>query len=148
MANHNPNKVKINRNYSYEELAAVYGVHKNTVANWVNDGLPCLKDRRPYLILGADAKQYLQERRQAKKQKCKSNEFFCMRCKKPTEAEENYVEYLPLTATKGRLSGFCITCEGVVNKFVAYASLGRYTLIFDLVKPTELGHINDSDNPL
>ena len=148
MANYNPNKVKINRSYSYEELAAVYGVHKNTVAIWVNNGLPCLKDMRPYLILGVDAKQYLQRRRQAKKQKCQSNEFFCMRCKKPTRTAENFVEYLPLTATKGRLSGFCFTCEGVVNKFIAYTSLEKYSLLFDLVKPRGLEHINDSDNSL
>ncbi len=148
MANYNPNKVKINRSYSYEELAVVYGVHKNTVATWVNNGLPCLKDMRPYLILGVDAKQYLQMRRQAKKQKCNSNEFFCMRCKKPTRTAENFVEYVPLTATKGRLSGFCLACEDVVNKFIAYTSLEKYSLIFDLVKPRGLEHINDSDNPL
>jgi hypothetical protein len=148
MANYNPNKVKINRSYSYEELAAVYGVHKNTVATWVNNGLPCLKDMRPYLILGVDAKQYLQRRRQTKKQKCHSNEFFCMRCKKPTRAAENFVEYLPLTATKGRLSGFCFTCEGLVSKFIAYTSLEKYSLLFDLVKPRGLEHINDSDNSL
>lgn len=148
MANYNPNKVKINRSYSYEELAAVYGVHKNTVAAWVNKGLACMKDMRPYLILGADAKRYLQMRQQAKKHKCKSNEFYCMRCKKPTRAAENFVEYFPLTATKGRLSGFCLACEGVVNKFIANTSLEKYSLIFDLVKPKGLEHINDSDNPL
>jgi hypothetical protein len=148
MANYNPNRVKVNRNYTYEELAAVYGVHKNTVAAWVKSGLPCLKEMRPYLILGVEARQYLQAQRQNKKQKCKPNELFCMRCKKPTRTAENFVEYLPLTATKGRLGGFCLTCEGVVNKFIGYASLEKYSLIFDLVKPKGLEHINDSDNPL
>ena len=56
MANYNPNLVKINRSYTFEELAAVFGVHKNTVSTWVKDGLPCLKTRRPFLILGADAR--------------------------------------------------------------------------------------------
>lgn len=31
MANYNPNLVKIHRNYSIEEAARVYGIHKNTV---------------------------------------------------------------------------------------------------------------------
>jgi hypothetical protein len=148
MANYNPNKVKINRSYSYEELAAVCGVHKNTVATWVNNGLPCLKEMRPYLILGADAREYLQMQRQTKKQICKPNELFCMRCKKPTQTVDNRAQYFPLTATKGRLSGLCCTCNGVVNKFVGYADLSKYALIFDLATSRGLEHIKDTNNPI
>ena len=53
MARYNPNRAKINRSYTFEELAEVFGVHKNTVSAWVKNGLPCLHDKRPYLILGA-----------------------------------------------------------------------------------------------
>jgi hypothetical protein len=148
MANYNPNKAKINRNYTFEELAGVYSVHKNTIAQWVKKGLPCLKDMRPFLIMGADVRDYLQAQRVGKKQKCKSNELFCMRCKKPTKPAENFVEYLPLSTTKGRLTGFCSRCECVVNKFVGVVSLTMYSTIFDLTKPKGLEHINDSDKPL
>ncbi len=71
-----------------------------------------------------------------------------MRCKIPTRPAENFVEYLPLSATKGRLTGFCVHCESVVNKFVRYDSLERYSTFFDLSKPKALEHINDSDNPI
>jgi phage terminase Nu1 subunit (DNA packaging protein) len=63
MANYNPNLVKIHRNYTFEELAAVFSVDKNTVSTWVKNGLPCLKEKRPFLILGADARFYLQKQR-------------------------------------------------------------------------------------
>ena len=148
MTNYNPNLVKINRSYAFEELATVFGVHKNTVAVWVKNGLPCLKERRPFLILGADARLYLKEQRVGKKQRCKPNELFCMRCKAPTRPAENFVEYLPLSATKGRLTGFCGRCECVVNKFVRYDSLESCSAFFDISKPKALEHINDSDNPL
>ncbi len=148
MANYNHNLVKINRNYTFEELAAVFDVHKNTVSAWVKNGLPCLKERRPFLILGEDAKLYLQGQRAGKKQRCKPNELFCMRCKAPTRPAESFVEYLPLSATKGRLTGFCERCECVVNKFVRYDSLERYSALFDLSKPIALEGINDSNNPL
>jgi len=148
MANYNPNLVKINRSYSFEELAEVFSVHKNTVAAWVRNGLPCLKERRPFLILGADARLYLQEQRASKKQQCRASELFCMRCKAPARPAENFVEYLPLSATKGRLTGFCERCECVMNKFVSYDGLESYSVIFDLSKPKELEHINDSANPL
>ncbi len=148
MANYNPNRVKLNRSYTFEELAVVLGVHKNTVSTWVKNGLPCLKERRPFLILGAEARAYLQKQRTAKKQRCKPDELFCMRCKTPTSPAESFVEYLPLSATKGRLTGFCGRCESVVNKFVRYDSLERYSILFDLSVPTELEHINDCNNPL
>ena len=138
MANYNPNLVKIHRNYTFEELAMVFGVHKNTVSAWVRNGLPCLKERRPFLILGADAKLYLQGQRAGKKQRCKPNELFCMHCKAPTRPAENFVEYLPLSATKGRLTGFCERCECVVNKFAHVDSLERYSVLFDLTKPKAL----------
>ncbi len=132
MANYNPNLVKINRSYTFEELAAVFGVHKNTVAGWVKAGLPCLKDQRPFLILGVEAKAYLQQRRVSNKQKCKPDELYCMRCKNPTKPAVNSVEYLPVSNTKGRLTGFCSRCECLVNKFIAHRNLGKYAALFDL----------------
>ncbi len=144
----NPNLAKINRNYTYEGLADIFGVHKNTVAMWVKNGLPCLKERRPFLIMGADARAYLKARRIKNKQTCKANELFCMRCKTPTTPAENFVEYVPVSPTKGRLVGFCSRCECVVNKFVSFDNLAVCSEIYDLTLPKELEHINDSDNPL
>lgn len=148
MANYNPNLVKINRSYTFEEMAAVFDVHKNTVSAWVKNGLPCLRERRPFLILGVDARTYLKAQRGRKKQQCKPDELFCMRCKAPTRPAENFVEYMPLSATKGRLTGFCGRCECVVNKFIRYDSLERYSALFDLSKPMGLERVNDSNNPL
>lgn len=144
----NPNLAKINRNYTFEEVASVFCVHKNTVARWVINGLNCLKDQKPYLILGSELKCFLQKKRESKKQKCKPNELYCLRCKAPTIPAENFVEYQLISNTKGRLVGFCSRCECVVNKFVSFSSLQGYEEIFDLSKPKGLEDINDSNNPL
>lgn len=148
MSKHNPYMVKVNRNYTFEELAAVLGVHKNTVAAWVKNGLPCLNERRPYLILGSHAREYLLNQRALKKQTCKPNELYCLRCKCPTTPAENFVEYTPITPTKGRLSGFCSSCECVINKFISPKKLARYEQVFDVSLPSGLEHIRDSDKPL
>ena len=148
MSNYNHNLIKIHRTYSYEELASVFGIHKNTVTGWVKNGLPCLNARRPFLIMGSNAREYLKAQRVDKKQRCKPNELFCMRCKAPTTPALNLVEYLPITATKGRLMGLCSRCDCEVNKFIAYKRLEDYAAIFDLMKPSGLGHISDCDNPL
>jgi len=148
MANYNPNLVKVNRSYTFGELAEVFGVHKNTVAAWVKNGLPCLKSMRPFLVLGVEARDYLRVQRTCRKQTCKPHEMFCMRCKAPTQLAEGFAEYVPLTSTKGRLCGFCIRCECLVNKFISRESLERYSQYFDLEVSGELEHINDSYNPV
>lgn len=145
MANYNPNRVKMNRSYTFEELAAVFLVHKNTVAAWVKNGLPCMKEQRPFLILGVDARHYLKTQRVNKKQKCKLNELYCLRCKAPSTPVENFVEYTPVSSTKGRLSGFCMRCECLINKFVGFSSLEGYLMIFEVALPKELEHIRDSN---
>lgn len=148
MAKYNPNLVKIHRNYTYEELAEVFGIHKNTVAEWVKNGLPCLKEQRPFLVLGVEAKVFLQHRRTSKKQKCKQNEFYCLCCKAPAKPYDDFVEYVPITSTKGRLTGFCDCCESIINKFVSYASVEGYSSFFKIEKSKGLEHIKDTDNPL
>ena len=59
----NPNRAKIHRNYSVEEIAMLYSVHKNTVRHWIKDGLLTIDQRRPILISGADLRQYWQNKR-------------------------------------------------------------------------------------
>jgi hypothetical protein len=148
MANYNPNLVKIHRNYTYEELALVFGIHKNTVATWVKNGLFSFQDRRPFLIKGDDAKEFLQHQRASRKQKCKQNEFYCLRCKTPAKPYDDFVEYVPITNTKGRLTGFCDCCESIINKFVSYASVEGYSSFFKIEESKGLEHIKDTDNPL
>ena len=52
--------VKIHRNYTVEEIADLFGIHKNTVRGWVKVGLAISDDKRPMLILGHDLVAFLQ----------------------------------------------------------------------------------------
>ena len=141
MANYNPRLVKINRNYSYEELAGVFGVHKNTVANWVKKGLPCLQEQRPFLILGRDARIFLEAQRKTNKRKCKADELYCVACKRPSKPVLGLVDYLPLSPTTGRLTALCDHCDGLINKFASYQSLVNYKRIFDVSVLSQEKHI-------
>ena len=69
MGKRHPNHrlVKIHRSYTVEEIAQLFGIHKNTVRRWVKDGLTSIDDKRPMLILGHVLAAFLQARR-AKKQ--------------------------------------------------------------------------------
>ena len=48
----NPRLVKLHRNYTVEEIARLFGLHKNTVRNWLKEGLALIDGQRPMLILG------------------------------------------------------------------------------------------------
>lgn len=58
----NPRLVKIHRSYTIEEIAKLFGVHKNTVRHWMKNGLTATDDKRPMLILGRVLAAFLQTR--------------------------------------------------------------------------------------
>ena len=75
--------VKIHRSYTVEEIAKLFGIHKNTVRGWVKSGLATSDDKRPMLILGHDLAAFLQARRVKNKRPCKPGEIYCVRCRAP-----------------------------------------------------------------
>jgi hypothetical protein len=48
----------------------MFGVHRNTVREWVKRGLPTIDQKRPMLILGRDLIEFLQQRRLRNKRTC------------------------------------------------------------------------------
>ena len=79
--------VKIHRNYTVEEIAKLFDIHKNTVRQWIKEGLETINDKRPMLILGPVLMAFLQARRLKNKQTCKPGELYCVRCRAPRLSE-------------------------------------------------------------
>lgn len=144
----NPNRAKIHRSYTVEEVAILFGVHKNTVRNWIKKGLPVLDDQKPCLILGCELKAFLKTSRQKNKKKCKPDEMYCMSCKLPRKAAANMVDYDPFSSTTGRLIGLCSVCGNIINKFASFESLPEFSKVFDITFPVAEKHINKSVKPL
>lgn len=118
----NPNLAKLHRNYTVEEIASLYGVHKNAVRTWIKSGLTVCDARRPILILGRDLREFLQLRRDARKQRCGPQELYCMSCRSPRQPAEGMVEFLPMTQTTGRLIALCPVCTTMMNRYVRIQS--------------------------
>ncbi|GFO72988.1 hypothetical protein BJAS_P3534 [Bathymodiolus japonicus methanotrophic gill symbiont] len=144
----NPNLAKIHRNYTVEEVANLFSVHKNTVRLWVKEGLETNDNKRPMLILGSELKIYLQEKRKSNKRKCQPFEIYCVRCRVPKIPAENMVDYEPINHQLGRLIGLCPSCGGIINKYFNIATLEQIQDKLDITLPKALKHINESVKPL
>jgi Helix-turn-helix domain len=119
----NPRLVKIHRNYSVEEVARRFALHKNTVRNWLTQGLVPIDDRRPTLILGRELSRFLQERRQKAKQVCGPGRIYCIACRGPKVPAGNIAECAPTGALTGNLCGICPDCDRLIYRRVNLAKI-------------------------
>lgn len=139
--------VKINRNYTVEEVADLFGIHKNTVRNWIKHGLVLCDDKRPILFLGRNLQAFLHTKRIKNKQKCKPGELYCMKCRAPKKPAGDMVEYKQINETIGNLIATCTDCGKIMNRRVNPSKLEQIREHLDIPLPQAQLHINDSSEP-
>ena len=139
--------VKIHRSYTVEEIAKLFGIHKNTVRHWVKDGLATIDDKRPMLILGHVLVAFLQARRVKNKQTCKPGELYCVRCRAPKSPAGDMAEYSPITEKFGNLVAICPDCNSMMNRRVSLAKIGEFRGKMDISFPEALQHIVERTKP-
>ncbi len=123
------------------------GKHKNTVRNWVKDGLATIDDKRPMLILGPDLVAFLQERRGKNKQRCNPGQLYCVRCRTPKFPAGDMADYEPVTEKFGNLTAICPACDSIINRRVSLARIWEVCGNLDISFPKELQHIVESAKP-
>jgi hypothetical protein len=139
--------VKIHRNFTIEDIAELFGIHKNTVRGWVKAGLAISDDKRPMLVLGHDLVAFLQNRRVKNKHTCKPGEMYCVRCRAPKRAGGDMVEYSTITEKFGNLIAICPDCNSIMNRRVSLAKLGQVCGNMDISFPQVQQHIVESAKP-
>ena len=112
-------KVKIHNQYTYDQAAYALGVSVQTVRLWRRSGLPVLDSQKPHLILGFALKDFLGNRQNKPERRLARDQFLCMACNAPTRAYGGMADYLPYTATRGRLEALCEVCHGPCGKFAS-----------------------------
>ena len=149
MGKRHPNyrHVKIHRNYTVEDIANLFVVHKNTVRNWLKNGLATTDAIRPKLIHGQTLSAFLLAKRMKNKQKCKPGEMYCVRCRAPKSPALDMADYKPVTETMGNLIAICPDCNSIMNRRVSLAKLGQVRGKLDITFPQALQRIVDRNQP-
>lgn len=75
------------------------------------------------LILGCVLKEYLTRAEAARKRPLQVGEFFCLSCKCARPPALAIVDYVALSASRGRLRAFCADCERTCIRMVCEAAL-------------------------
>lgn len=140
----NPGLVKVHRSYCVDEIARLFGIHRNTVRAWFKAGLRTVDARRPALVLGRDLADFLRRRRASRRRECGPGEIYCLRCREPREPAGRCVAYEPVTATHGNLAGRCSCCGAKVLRRTSVAKLPVIAAVLDVMRMPGERHIGDS----
>jgi hypothetical protein len=138
---------KLHRNYSVEEIARLFSVHKNTVRIWVKQGLPTIDDGKPILVLGSALWQFLRDRRQRARQHCGPGEMYCVRCRAAKRPGGDFAECHPINASSANLRAICPDCACLMHRRVSLAGLDGVRGDLEIIFTEAAMHISGSGSP-
>ena len=112
-------RIKTHQSYTVADAVAALGVGTGTIRQWVRDGLPILRGKRPYLLLGRDIKEFVKIRTDARRCQLAKNEVFCLSCRKPRKPEQGLVEIRFLECNRPMVAALCPTCGATCNRLIS-----------------------------
>ena len=133
--------MKIHRSYTVAEVTETLTVHKNTVRNWLKNGLAAIDCKRPTLIAGKDLIAFLQYRKVKNKQQCGPGKMYCVRCRTPRIPVGCKAGYSPDNDKVGNLTGVCPVCNARMNRRVSLSKIGDVCGDLDIMFTEDLQRI-------
>lgn len=139
-------KVKSNRSYTIDEAARKIGATKGTVRRWIEKGLPAIRDRKPFLILGEDLSDYM-ARRSRPKRSCPPGTCFCVKCDDARRPAGDMAEFVPVNASSGNLRAICPDCGNLMHRRTSRVQLDLIRATLDVAIVEAVPRIDDSGRP-
>src|SRR5262245_32652240 len=142
--NSNPRVAKIHRSYSVDDVSRLFKIHKNTVRNWLRQGLEPIDDQRPTLIRGQELQHFLVERRSRSKQTSGPGRIYCLPCPAPKVPAGNIADCIQTGHTTGTLHGISPDCIRMIYRRVNPQKLNAVRVALFPNGPTSLSRQSDS----
>jgi hypothetical protein len=130
----NPMAVKAALTYEVIELAKALGVSHATIRNWIKDGLPVLSDKKPTLISGQAAREYLKEKNRSQKSPLEFDQLYCVKCRAGRKPNCMMVEVVANTSKTTRLKGSCGQCGATAGRIISNSKTHEFAQTFNFNK--------------
>lgn len=104
--------------YSVEGLMKLYSVCRNTISNWIAEGLQPSEEAIPYVFNGSEVRRFHESKRLENKRKLRKGEFKCFKCKNRVFPDPGSLERIPSKNGFSSLWAECPICTGVIIKQV------------------------------
>lgn len=145
MAGHRLDRRKVKRHHSYtvDEAARTIGAARGTVRRWLDKGLPAIRDRKPFLILGDDLAAYMAGRARPKRI-CPPGTCYCVKCREARQPAGNMAEFVPINAHSGNLRALCPDCGSLMHRRTSASQLEAIRAFLDVAIVERQPRLNDS----
>jgi hypothetical protein len=142
-----PRRAKLNRTYTVEEVARLFGCHRNTVRAWLGTGLKPIDAQRPLLIRGDELRRFHSKRRAERKRPTPPGMIHCLRCREPQRPAGGMADYIPRSHTFGDLVGICPKCDTMLYRRVNFEKLGAVSTGLEVTRTEAGGRIGQRKEP-
>lgn len=99
-------------------MSRLFSVHKNTVRNWLRQGLGAIDGQRPTVVRGVELRRFLTARRASARQTCGPGRIFCLPCRAPKVPAGNMADCIKVCEATGTLRGICPDCDRMIYRRV------------------------------
>lgn len=137
----NTKKIKTRESYLTKGICELLGVHPRTVQAWIKEGLKTINEQKPFLIMGYDLKEFLDEKNTKRKHRLEKNEFYCTKCRHGVRSTDNDVWLEISDYTIGKegfnaliIKGVCENCGSRLNRFSHTGKLDEIKQAFNVVE--------------
>lgn len=114
MTNIDYRKINSHMNYTTNELGKCVGVTPKTCLRWIEKGLKIVDgSKRPILILGKEAREFIRTNNIKNKFKLDPNQFLCMRCKVAVYGKRGSIKI-----HKDRKTAQCPICDAKMSRII------------------------------
>lgn len=135
---------KEHRVYSVPQVISLYGIHRNTLSNWVHSGLRPSNDSGLQLFRGLELIRFHKERRERSRHRLRQGEFKCFRCKAAVFPALEGLCIEPAIKHAGMALASCPDCDAALHKLLNETECN---MLRDALENNITLGISDEDSP-